>query len=308
MLDVRWIPDVSDGLDPVQRRVLSLLAERYVKCADVVSDAPSYETLVHLAQDFRQRYPLVEGRGNFGSVDGDPPADPQYTAARLAPIARALPRFPNVLVNGSRTIPPHNLREAVAALIAYIDDADIDVAGLMEHMPGPDFPTGGVIADPSRVRAAYETGTGAISLRARSHTEEHAIVVTELPYTVDKAGDDGIIRELADLSSEGRLPELVDLQDQSERRGARIVIGLRRDADPLAVLTRLRAHTSLEITFPVELVALIDGAPRRLALRELIGHFLAARDAARLRRELDDVANRFGDDRRTLLEDDGVDG
>jgi DNA gyrase subunit A len=296
------LPDVRDGLDAVERRVLSRLGDRYVKCADVVGDAAGYEALVRLAQDFRCRHPLIDGRGNFGSIDGDPPADPPYTEARLAPLARKLPRFPNLLVNGSDTIPPHNLREAVAAVIACIDDPGIDVPGLMEHMPGPDFPVGGVIADSAGVRTAYETGAGAIVVRARTHIDGDAIVVTELPYQVEKGGDGGVLRQIADRHFEGALRELCDLEDESDWGGMRFVIRVRRGADPAAVLKTLLAHTSLQTTFAVDLVALIDGTPQRLTLRELIAHFLAGRDPATVRRELSEIADRFGDDRRTSLD------
>ena len=295
------IPDLRDGLTAPERRVLSRLGERFVKCADVVDDARGYEALVGLAQDFRRRYPLVDGRGNFGSIDDDPPAEARYTEARLAPLARALPRFPNLLVNGSGTIPPHNLREVVAAVIACVDDPGIDVPGLMEHMPGPDFPSGGVIVDRARIRAAYETGAGAITLRARSHVEGDSIVVTELPYGVERGGDVGVIRRIADLHFEGRLRDVWDLSDYSDRGAMGLVIGLRREADPQTVLDALHAHTSLETTYAVDMVALVDGEPRRHTLRELIDAFLARRDAGRVRGELQDLADRFGDDRRTSL-------
>jgi DNA gyrase subunit A len=307
MHSVDRIPHVHDGLDVLERRVVSLLGDRYVRCADIVHDAVSYRALVGLAQPFRRRYPLVDGRGNFGSVDADPPADARYTKARLAPIARALPRFPNLLVNGSGTIPPHNLREVAAAVIACIDEPDIDVAGLMAHMPGPDFPMGGAIVDPAGVHAAYETGTGAITLRARTHFEGDTIVLTELPYTVYRGGQHGVILQVAKLHQSG-LCELSDLRDESDRHGMRLVVALRRDANPQAVLATLYAHTSLEITFAVDLVALVDGAPRRFTLRKLIAHFLKGRDPAVARRELHDIANRFGDHRRTLLSRDGDDG
>jgi DNA gyrase subunit A len=298
---VDHIPDLRDGLTAAERRVLSRLGERFVKCADVVDDARGYEALVGLAQDFRRRYPLVDGRGNFGSIDGDPPAESRYTEARLAPLARALPRFPNLLVNGSAAIPPHNLREVVAAVIACIDDPDTDVPGLMEHMPGPDFPTGAVIVDPARIRAAYETGAGTITLRARSHIEGDTIIVTELPYGVDRGGDEGVFRLIADLHAERRLRDVWDLADDSDRSGMRVVIGVRRDADPQRFLNALHAHAILETTYAVDLVALVDGEPRRHTLRELIDAFLAGRDADRVRGELQDLADRFGDDRRTSL-------
>jgi DNA gyrase subunit A len=286
------LADVRDGLDEVERRVLSRLGDRFARSSDVVDSPREYAALVGLVQDFRRRYPLVVGRGNFGSIDADPPADPPYTEARLAPIAHALPRFPNLLVNGSL---PHNLREVVRAVIAYLDDPGTN---LMEHLPAPDFPTGGLLVSP--VRAVYETGAGEITLRARSHIEGDAIVVTELPFGIDKGGDDGVILQIANLVAEGHLPGLRQLEDHSDRRGMRMVIVPRRGSDPRAVLDALHAQTSLEITVAVELVALVDGTPRRLTLRELIDHFLAGRDAADVRRDVVEIADRFGDDRRTL--------
>jgi len=288
------IPDLSDGLSAIERQVLSRLGDRYVCSAEVVDEEPAYDALVGLVQPFRRRYPLVEGRGNFGSIDADPPAEAPYTEARLAPIARYLPRFPNLLVNGSATFPPHNLRETAAAVIAYLDDPGVD---LIDRLPGPDFPCGGTILDRAAVRALYETGAGALRLRARSHVEDNTILITELPFGVDKGGDHGIFMQIAQLG----LPELLDLEDHSDRRGLRIVIRLRRGADPEAALATLHARTTLETTFGAELTALVDGEARRLTLRELIDHFVAGRDPATVRRELQDVADRFGDDRRTAI-------
>lgn len=273
------IPDLGDGLDAVQRRVLARLHDRFTRSADIVDNPTEYDALVGLAQPFRRRHPLAEGRGNFGSVDDDPPADPPYTEARLAPLAHELPGFPNLLVNGSRTIPPHNLRE-VAATVLGVDD-----------LPGPDFPTGGEIVDRAGIRALYETGAGAVTVRARVHFEGDAIVVTELPYGVAKGGDDGIFMQIATLGPR----EVLDLHDGSDRSGIRIVIVLRTGADPQGVLDMLLARTSLETTFAADLTANVDGVPRRFTLRELIDHFAAACDPERLR----DIAERFGDDRRT---------
>ena len=254
------------------------------------------------------RYPLVDGQGNFGSIDDDPAAAMRYTEARLAPIARemlrdldadtvdfqpnydgqnsepvVLPaRFPNLLVNGSSgiavgmatNIPPHNLRETIAATIAFIDNPNIDVPGLMQHMKGPDFPTGGVILGLSGIRDAYETGRGRVRVRAKAHIEEgkqgkDAIVVTELPYMVKKGGDGGVIRKIADLHAEKKLTEITNIEDHSDRHGMRVVIELKRDANPKVVLNKLYKHTSLQTTFGVNMVALVDNVPRTLSLREV---------------------------------------
>src|SRR6478752_1380288 len=288
----RALPDVRDGLKPVHRRVLFSMNENglqpnrpYVKAARIVGDVMGkyhphgdsaiYDTLVRMAQDFSLRYPLVDGQGNFGSIDEDPAAAMRYTEARLAPIARemlrdldsdtvdfgpnydgseseplVLPaRFPNLLVNGSSgiavgmatNIPPHNLRETIAATIAYIDDPDIDVDGLIQHLKGPDFPTGGVILGYGGIRDAYETGRGRIRVRARAHTEDigqgkEAIIVTELPFQVKKGGDGGVVEKIVDLVAEKKLTEISDIQDHSDRNGMRIVIELKRDANPKVVL------------------------------------------------------------------------
>src|SRR5215208_5194700 len=281
----RALPDVRDGLKPVHRRVLFSMNENglqpnrpYSKAARIVGDVMGkyhphgdsaiYDTLVRLAQEFSMRYPLVDGQGNFGSVDDDPAAAMRYTEARLAPLARemlrdldadtvdfvpnyagnnqeptVLPaRFPNLLVNGSRgiavgmatNIPPHNLRETIAATIAYIDNPDIDVDGLIAHLKGPDFPTGGVILGYGGIRDAYETGRGRIRVRARAHTEDigqgkEAIVVTELPFQVKKGGDSGLIRKIAELVQDKKIVEISDLRDESDRKGMRIVIEHKRE-------------------------------------------------------------------------------
>jgi DNA gyrase subunit A len=324
----RALPDVRDGLKPVHRRVLFAMNEmglqpnrRYVKCARIVGavmgqyhphgDSAIYDTLVRMAQDFSLRHPLVDGQGNFGSVDDDPAAAMRYTEARLDGIARemlrdldadtvdfqpnydgenseptVLPsRFPNLLVNGSSgiavgmatNIPPHNLREVIAATIAYIDDPDIDTAGLMQHLKGPDFPTGGVILGLSGIREAYETGRGRIRVRARAHSEplshgKEAIIVTELPYAIKKGGETGVIRKIAELVQEKKITEISDLRDESDRNGMRIVIELKRDAIPKVVLNKLYKHTPLQTTFGVNTVALVDNVPRTLPLRGVI-HF-----------------------------------
>src|ERR671927_419225 len=282
----RALPDVRDGLKPVHRRVLFSMNENglqpnrgYAKSARIVGDVMGkyhphgdsaiYDTLVRLAQDFSMRNVLVDGQGNFGSVDDDPAAAMRYTEARLAPLARemlrdldadtvdltpnydgstqeplVLPsRFPNLLVNGSSgiavgmatNIPPHNLREAIAATIAFIEDPDIDTPGLMKHIHGPDFPTGGVIVGLSGIRDAYETGRGRIRVRARAHIEplthgKEAIIVTELPFMVKKGGDGGVIVKIRDLVLDKKIPEISDLRDESDgRTGMRLVIELKRD-------------------------------------------------------------------------------
>ena len=326
----RALPDARDGLKPVQRRVLYAMHEmglratsRYRKSAGIVgeviksyhphSDTAAYDTLVRMAQDFNLRYPLVDGQGNFGSIDDDPAAAMRYTEARLAPLARemlrdldadtvdfvpnydgqnrepvVLPaRFPNLLVNGASgiavgmatNIPPHNLRETIAATIAYIDDPDIDTAGLMQHLKGPDFPTGGVILGLSGIREAYETGRGRVRVRARAHVEplsqgKEAIVVTELPFMVKKGGDSGLVKKIADLVGEKKLPEVTNVEDHSDRHGMRVVIELKRDANPKVVLNKLWKHTAMQSTFGVNMVALVDNVPRTLPLRSVIHNYV----------------------------------
>ena len=324
----RALPDVRDGLKPVHRRVLYAMNENglqpnrpYAKSARIVGevmgkyhphgDSAIYDTLVRMAQEFSLRAPLVDGQGNFGSIDDDPAAAMRYTEARLAPIARemlrdldadtvnfqpnydgnenepvVLPaRFPNLLVNGSSgiavgmatNIPPHNLREVIAATIAYIDDPDIDTPGLMQHIKGPDFPTGGVILGLSGIRDAFETGRGRVRVRARAHIEpigqgKEAIIVTELPFMVKKGGESGLIRKIADLHAEKKLTEITNIEDHSDRKGMRVVIELKRDANPKVVLNKLYKHTQMQTTFGVNTVALVDNVPRTLPLRGVI-HF-----------------------------------
>jgi DNA gyrase subunit A len=326
----RALPDVRDGLKPVHRRVLFAMNEAglqpnrpYSKCARIVGDVMGnfhphgdsaiYDTLVRLAQDFSMRNPLVDGQGNFGSVDDDPAAAMRYTEARLAPLARemlrdldadtvdfqsnydgrkqepvVLPsRFPNLLVNGASgiavgmatNIPPHNLRETIDAVIAYIDDPDIETAGLMRYIKGPDFPTGGVILGVNGIREAYETGRGRVRVRARAHTEDighgkEAIVVTELPFMVKKGGDGGLIRKIADLVHEKKIPEISDLRDESDRKGMRVVIELKRGVIPKVVLNKLYKHSAMQTTFGVNAVALVDNVPRTLPLRSIIHNYV----------------------------------
>ena len=272
-----------------------------------------YDTLVRMAQSFSLRYPLVDGQGNFGSVDDDPPAADRYTECRLSRIATemlrdidadtvdfnpnydesrrepvVLPsRFPNLLVNGSAGIavgmatnmPPHHLGETIDAIVAMIDEPGIDVEKLMKHMKGPDFPTGAIIVGRSGIRDAYRSGRGRIVMRARAHIEElrggkTAIVVTELPYAVKKGGDSGVIRKIADLVQDKVLTEISDLADHSDKSGMRIQIELKRDAVPQVVLNKLFKHTALQTTFGYNAVALVDGVPRTLSLLELVREYL----------------------------------
>src|SRR4051812_39869691 len=326
----RALPVARDGLKPVHRRVLFSMNEnglqpnrRHVKSSRIVGDVMGkyhphgdqaiYDTLVRLAQDFSMRNMLVDGQGNFGSIDDDPAAAMRYTEARLAPLARemlrdldsdtvdfqpnydgenreptVLPsRFPNLLVNGSSgiavgmatNIPPHNLRETIAATKAFIDDPDIDVPGLMRHIKGPDFPTGGMILGLTGIRDAFETGRGRIRVRARAHSEplsqgKEAIIVTELPFMVKKGGDAGVIKKIAELVHEKKITEISDLRDESDRNGMRIVIELKRDAIPKVVLNKLYKHTSLQTTFGVNTVALVDNVPRTLGLRQLLRNYV----------------------------------
>jgi DNA gyrase subunit A len=326
----RALPDVRDGLKPVHRRILYSMDESgrgptrpYSKSAAIVGDvmgqyhphgdAPIYDSLVRMAQDFSMRYTLVDGQGNFGSIDDDPPAAMRYTEARLTRLATemlrdldadtvdfvpnydgskreplVLPsRFPNLLVNGSSgiavgmatNIPPHNLREVTSAVVALIDDPSIDTAGLMQHIKGPDFPTAGIILGRQGIRDAYETGRGRVRVRAKAHTEDigrgkEAIIVTELPYMVKKGGDGGLIRKIADLVHEKRLTGIANLEDQSDRRGMRIVIELKRDAIPEVVLNQLYKHTPMQNTFGVNMVALVENVPRTLSLKRVLVEYV----------------------------------
>src|ERR671927_1502814 len=344
----RALPDVRDGLKPVHRRVLYAMNELglnpnrpYSKCAKIVGevmgnyhphgDSAIYDTLVRLAQDFSMRNVLVDGQGNFGSVDDDPAAAMRYTEARLAPLARemlrdldadtvdftpnyandrqeptVLPsRFPNLLVNGASgiavgmatNIPPHNLREAIAATVAYIDDPDITTEGLMQHLKGPDFPTGGVILGLGGIREAYETGRGRVRVRARAHVEplsqgKEAIIVTELPFMIKKGGDGGLIQKIADLVHDKKLTEITDLRDESDRNGMRLVIELKRDAIPKVVLNQLYKHTAMQTTFGVNMVALVDRVPRTLSLREVIAAYVAHQREVVVRRTKYELAQK----------------
>jgi DNA gyrase subunit A len=326
----RALPDVRDGLKPVHRRVLHVMNElglqpnrKHVKCAQIVGevmgkfhphgDSAIYDALVRLAQDFSMRYPLVDGHGNFGNIDGYSAAAMRYTEARLDRLATemlrdideetvdfvptydgtrqepvVLPaRFPNLLVNGgsgiavgmATNIPPHNLREVVDATIAYIDDPKIDLEGLMKFIKGPDFPTSGTILGREGIRDAYATGRGRVRVQAKAHIEpigqgKEAIIVTELPFQVRKSGDGGLILKIRDLVVDKKIPEITDLRDESDRHGMRIVIELKRDALPKVVLNKLHKHTPMQTTFGVNMVALVDNVPKTLSLREVIGHYV----------------------------------
>ena len=333
----RALPDVRDGLKPVHRRILFTMHERgndpahpYRKSADTVGavlgsyhphgDASVYDAMVRLAQDFSMRYPLVDGQGNFGSVDGDPPAAYRYTEARMSRMAvemltdidkdtvdwdpnyddtkkepQVLPcRFPNLLVNGSQgiavgmatNIPPHNLGEVIDGCIAYIDNPDIDLAGLMEYIKGPDFPTAGIIMGRSGIRAAYATGRGKITLRGRAVIEEKKngrfqIVVTEIPYMVNKAR---LIENIAELVKDKRVDGISDLNDETNRKGMRIVIGLRRDANPQVVLNQLYRYTQLQDTVGVNMLAIDHKVPKVLTLKQMIAKYVEFQDEVIRRR------------------------
>jgi DNA gyrase subunit A len=326
----RALPDVRDGLKPVHRRVLYSMwtngnrpGRPYVKSANIVGyvmgnhhphgDSAIYDTLVRLAQPFSLRYPLVDGQGNFGSIDDDPPAAMRYTEARLARLAESMleelgsdtvdfgpnydeskreplvlpARFPNLLVNGSSgiavgmatNIPPHNLAEVAAALETLIDRPEASVEDLMKHVKGPDFPTGAIVVGRSGIRDAYRSGRGRVVMRARAHIEElrggkSAIIVTELPFGVKKGGDTGVIAKIADLVNDKVLTEISDLADHSDRTGMRIQIELKRDAVPQVALNKLFKHTPLQTTFGYNAVALVNGVPRTLSLLEILNHYL----------------------------------
>src|SRR5690348_7019457 len=341
----RALPDVRDGLKPVHRRVLYGMHEAglqpnrpYKKSASTVGavmanyhphgDSAIYDTLVRMAQPFSLRYPLVDGQGNFGSIDDDPAAAMRYTEARLAKIATELlrdidantvdfepnydesrrqpsvlpSRFPNLLVNGSTGIavgmatnmPPHHLGETIDAVVAMIDDPNISVEGLMKHVKGPDFPTGAIVVGRSGIRDAYRTGRGRIVMRARAHIEElrggrSAVVVTELPYGVKKGGETGVIVKIADLVRDKVLTEVSDLADHSDRTGMRIQIELKRDAVPQVALNKLFKHTLLQSTFGYNAVALVDGVPRTLSLLELVRHYLDFQREVVTRRSKDEL-------------------
>jgi DNA gyrase subunit A len=303
------------GLQPNRPRVKSAsVVGDVMKNYHPHGDAAIYDTLVRMAQAFSMRYPLVDPQGNFGNIDDYPAAAMRYTEARLSRIATELlrdidadtvdfepnyderrkqptvlpSRFPNLLVNGSAgiavgmatNIPPHNLGETIDALIALIDDESLDVERLMRFVKGPDFPTGGIVLGREGIRDAYRSGRGRIIVRARAHIEElrggrTAVVVTELPYGVKKGGDTGVIKKVADLVKDGVITEVADLKDLSDKSGMRVEIHLKRDAVPQVALNKLMKHTQLQTTFGFNGVALVDGVPRTLGLRDMLGHYLS---------------------------------
>ncbi len=351
----RALPDVRDGLKPVHRRILYAMYEDnlthdrpFKKSATCVGDVLGryhphgdqsvYDALVRLAQDFSMRYPLVDGHGNFGSIDGDPPAAYRYTEARLDKISqemlrdleketvdwdpnfdesrkepRVLPsRFPNLLVNGSAgiavgmatNIPPHNLREVIDAAVCVLDNPEAGLDDLMEHVKGPDFPTRGIIMGRAGIRAAYATGKGHIRVRARTEFEEFGqnrtrIVVTEIPYQVNKRM---LIKNMADQVEDKRLEGISDIRDESDRNGMRVVIELKKDANPQVVLNRLFAQTQLQTTFAINMLALVNNQsqPRILSLRHILDEYLAFQEEVILRRTKFDL--RKAQERAHLLE------
>ncbi len=334
----RAIPDVRDGLKPVHRRILYAMHDMglyndkgYKKCAKIVGevlgkfhphgDSSVYDALVRLAQDFSINFPLVDGHGNFGSVDGDPAAAYRYTEARLSKLSAemlrdieketvdfypnfddtemqpvVLPsRFPNILVNGSdgiavgmaTNIPPHNLSECIDGCIAVLDNPEITVDELMQYIPAPDYPTGAVLMGRAAIRQAYRTGRGGIVLRAKSEIEEFAngsrerIVVTELPYQVNKAL---LIKSIADLVKDKKIEGISDVKDESDRSGMRIVIDLKKDANAQVVLNMLYKHTNLQVKNGIIMLALVDGEPKVLNLKEVLEHYLAHQESVIVRR------------------------
>src|SRR6266496_1214831 len=319
----RALPDVRDGLKPSQRRVLVAMHDLNLapnrgrlKSAKIAGDTSGnyhphgeaiiYPTLVRMAQDFNMRYPLVDGQGNFGSVDNDPPAAMRYTEARLTPLAiemladidrdtvdwqpnydgrlqepTVLPsRFPNLICNGSAgiavgmatSIPPHNLSEVADGLVALIDNPEITIEDLIKIIPGPDFPTGGILIGRDDVRTAYATGHGRVIMRARATIEEPRsgrwqIIVTELPYQVNKAT---LQERIAELVRDRKIDGIADMRDESDRQGMRLVIETKRDAKPQTVLAQLYKHTALQQAYGINMLAIVDGEPRVLNIKRLL--------------------------------------
>lgn len=338
----RALPDVRDGLKPVHRRILYTMYENalwpekaYRKCADTVGsvlgryhphgDASVYDALVRLAQDFSMRYMLIDGHGNFGSVDGDPPAAYRYTEARMSKLSvemlkdiekdtvdfspnyddrlkepNVLPsHFPNILVNGSTgiavgmatNIPPHNMGEVLDGVCAMVDNPDIDLDGLMQYIKGPDFPTGGIIMGRSGIRAAYGTGRGRIYVRARAEIVEkpngrYQIVVTELPYQVNKAR---LIENIAELVKDKRIDGISNIDDHSDRNGMHIAIDIKREASPQLVLNHLYSLTQMQVTFGVIMLAIVDGQPKLLTLRDILQEYIKFQSEVVLRRTQFDI-------------------
>ncbi len=349
----RALPDVRDGLKPVHRRILYTMHENgltpdkaYRKCADTVGsvlgryhphgDASVYDAMVRLAQTFSMRYTLVDGHGNFGSVDGDPPAAYRYTESRMSKIAlrmltdidkdtvdfttnyddrlkepTVLPsRFPNLLVNGSvgiavgmaSNIPPHNMGEVIDGMCALIDNPDIDLDGLMEHIKGPDFPTKGIVMGRAGIRAAYSTGRGKITLRAKTEIVEKKngrfeIQVTEIPYMVNKAR---LIESIANLVKDKRIEGISDVNDYSSKKGMLISIDLKRDANPQVVLNQLFNYTQMQDTFGAIMIALVNGEPKQLSLKEILNHYIRFQEEVIVRRTRFDLKK--AQDRAHILE------
>ncbi|MBE6747046.1 MAG: DNA gyrase subunit A [Ruminococcaceae bacterium] len=349
----RALPDVRDGMKPVHRRILYTMYENslypdkaYRKCADTVGavlgryhphgDASVYDAMVRLAQDFSTRYMLVDGHGNFGSVDGDPPAAYRYTESRMSKVSlemltdidketvdfmpnyddrlkepTVLPsRFPNILVNGSTgiavgmatNIPPHNMRETIDGMCYVIDNPDASLEEIMEHIKGPDFPTGGIIMGRAGLRAAYATGRGKITLRAKTEIVEskngrYQIVVSELPYQVNKKR---LIESMADLVKDKRVEGISDINDYSDRNGMHLVIDLKRDANPQVLLNQLFAQTQLQITYGIILLALVDGVPRILPLKDILTNYISFQQEVVTRRTRYDL--RKAQERAHILE------
>ena len=349
----RALPDVRDGLKPVHRRILYTMYENglspekaYRKCADTVGavlgryhphgDASVYDALVRLAQDFSMRYPLVDGHGNFGSVDGDPPAAYRYTEAKMSRISTVMltdidkdtidygsnyddrlkeplvlpSRFPNILVNGSTgiavgmatNIPPHNLGEVIDAVVMLLDKPDATLEDIMAYIPGPDFPTGGIIMGRSGIRAAYATGRGKITLRGRAEIQEHKngrekIVITEIPYMVNKAR---LIENIADLVKDKRITDISDIRDESDREGMRIVVELKRDANAQVVLNQLYNYTQLQDTVGVIMLALHNGRPQVMTLPQILRYYIDFQEEVLTRRTRYDL--RKAKEREHILE------
>ncbi len=350
----RALPDARDGLKPVHRRILYTQQQMsnfwnrgYIKCARVVGevlgklhphgDTAAYDALVRLAQDFAMRYPLIDGQGNFGSIDGDPPAAYRYTECRMEKIGGELlsdidketvdfqpnyddreteptvlpAKFPNLLVNGASgiavgmatNIPPHNLREVIDATIAVIKNPDITTDELIEIVPGPDFPTGGQICGRGGIRAAYETGRGAVLMRGRIGVEEHpktgrkSLVATEIPYQVNKTR---LIEKIAELVRDKRIEGIADIRDESDRDGMRVVIDLKKDAVPEIVQNNLWKMTPLQESFGINMLAIVEGRPQILSLRKALRHYISHRRDVVMRRTMFDL--RAARDRMHILQ------
>src|SRR5213594_1056623 len=339
----RALPDARDGLKPVHRRILYAMFReglvhnhRYSKCAGVVGevlkryhphgDSAVYDALVRLAQEWNLRYPLIDGQGNFGSIDGDSPAAYRYTECRLTELAEELladidretvdfvPNFddstqeplvlpsavPNLLVNGSSgiavgmatNVPPHNLREIVDAIHHVIDEPECPIEDLLRIVQGPDFPTGAVIYGRQGIIDSYTTGRGHITVRSRATVEEikkdrQAIIVTEIPYMISKAA---LLEKIADLVKEGTLEGISDLRDESDREGMRVVIELKRDAQPKVILNQLYKHTQMQTTFGANMLALVGNRPMTLNLKEMVQHYITHRQEVVVRRTKFDLA------------------